>query len=79
MVVPFAKSVFICGLNTFLQETWLNDQGLLEALDTSINNLPNSTLKGGIEMIKYLINYLTVLHQSTDKNKTQGKAKVPSE
>ena len=87
-VVPFAKFVFVCALSTFLQEAWLNNEGLFEAFDTVINSLPKSILAGkmaefiikrGVDMIKYLPGYLTVLNQSAGNNKTQGKAKVPSE
>ena len=83
-VVPFAKSVFICALGMFLQETLLNSAYPLEAFDIVINSLPNSIVagksaefstEGGINMIKYLKGYLTV----TAKNEKRGIAKVPSE
>lgn len=88
MVVPFAKFVFICALSTLLQETWLNGASLLEAFDTVGINLPQSILAGkaaefiftrGVDMIKYLTDYLIVQNQCTMKNKALDEAKVPSE
>ncbi len=87
-VVPFVNFVFICALSTFLQETWLNGEGFLGAFDTVINSLPQTIVAGktaefiiqrGVDMIKYLTDYLAALNQSTAESETQGKAKVPSE
>lgn len=87
-VVPFAIFTFKCAISAFLQETWLNGEGLFGAFDTVINNLPNSILAakmaefiftGGLEMIKYLRDYLTVQNQFPMENKIRNKAKVPSE
>ena len=88
MVVPFAHFVFICALSMFLQETWLNSKGSFEAFDAIIKNLPQTVLagktaeiitKGGIDMIKYLIDYLAVEIQFIVENTAQGKAKDLSE
>ena len=87
-LVPFATFVFICVLSTFLQETWLNGEGLLEAFDTVINSLPKSILAGktaefiikrGVDMIKYLTDYLITQNQFTMKNKAPDEAKDHSE
>lgn len=87
-MVPFAIFAFKCAISAFLQETWLNDEGLFEAFDTVINNLPNSILAAktaeftflrGLEMIKHLRDYLIVQNQFTIKNKTRNRAKGPSE
>ena len=87
-MIPFAVFAFKCAISAFLQETWLNGEDLFEAFDTVINNLPNSILAaksaefiftGGLEMIKYLSDYLTVRNQFPMENKTRNKAKVPSE
>lgn len=83
-VVPFAISVLICALSTFLQEAWLDGECLLAAFNIAITTLPRSIctgkaaeiiIKGGGNVIKYLKSYLTV----TAESKTQNKAEVPSE
>ena len=80
-MTTFVRFVIACALSTFLQEVWLNGECLLEAFDTVINNLLKSIvagkaaefiIKGDINMIKYLKDYLTV----TAENETQSKAKV---
>lgn len=84
----FAIFAFKCAISAFLQETWLNGAGLFEAFDTVTHNLLKSILAakaaefiftGGLEMIKYLRDYLTVRNQFPMKNKRQNRAKVPSE
>ena len=69
MMVAFAKFTFIRALSMFLQETWLNSKGLLEAFDTIVVNLPQSILagetagiitEGNTNMIEYLKSYLAM-------------------
>ncbi len=73
-VVPFAIFAFKCAISAFLQETWLNGEGLLEAFDIITCNLPKSIvvgkaagfiIEGWTNMIEYLKHYLT----ATGKNK----------
>lgn len=79
-MTAFVKFVIVCALGAFLQEAWLNGEGLLEAFDVTITNLPKSilagkTAEGGLNMIRYLKSYLAV----TIENETRGKAKDRSE
>ena len=88
MGATFVICVLKCALSTFLPEVWINGADLFEAFDTVINSLLQTMIAGktadfiidgGIEMIKYMKDYLIVQNQFLMKNKARNKAKVPSE
>lgn len=77
-----------CALSIFLPEVWINGAYLFEAFDTAINNLLQTMIAGktadfiidgGIDMIKYMKDYLIVRNQFPMEHKARHKAKVPSE
>ena len=88
MGATFAICVLKCALSTFLPEVWINGADLFEAFDTVINSLLQTMIAGktadfiidgGIDMIKYMKDYLIVRNEFRIENKAHNKAKVLSE